>query len=47
MVRNIIGFIAGYLVGSVVNIGIIMANMALMPAGMDFSTPEGVNAAMS
>ena len=47
MVKNIAGFLAGYVIGSVVNFALIMANMALMPAGMDFSTPEGVNAAMS
>ena len=47
MVRNIIGFIAGYLIGSVVNFALIMVNMALMPAGVDFSNPDGVNAAMA
>ena len=47
MVRNIIGFIAGYIVGSLVNFGLIMAGMALMPAGTDFSTPDGVNAAIA
>lgn len=47
MVRNILGFIIGYIVGSVVNLALIMVNMtALMPAGTDFTTPEGVNAAM-
>jgi hypothetical protein len=47
MLRNIIGLIVGYLAGSAVNFGLIMVNMALMPAGTDFSTPEGVNAAMA
>ena len=47
MVRNIIGFIVGYLAGTVVNFALIMASMRLAPAGSDFSTPEGVNAAMS
>lgn len=47
MVRNIIGFIVGWLVGSAVNFGLIMASMAIAPAGADFSTPEGVNAAMA
>src|SRR5688500_10203671 len=46
MVRNIIGFIVGYVAGSIVNFGLIMVSMAMMPAGTDFSTPEGVNAAM-
>ena len=47
MVRNIIGFIVGYVAGTAVNFALIMANMALMPAGTDFSTPEGVNAVMA
>ena len=47
MVRNILGFIVGYLAGSAVNFGLIMANMAMMPSGTDFSTPEGVNASMA
>ena len=46
MVRNIIGFIVGLIVGNVVNFALIMANIALMPSGSDLSTPEGVNAAM-
>ena len=47
MVRNIIGFIAGYVVGSIVNFALIMTGLALMPAGTDFSTPEGINAAIA
>jgi hypothetical protein len=47
MVRNIIGFIVGYVAGSLVNFALIMANMALMPAGTDFSTPAGINAIMA
>ena len=47
MVRNIIGFIVGYVVGSIVNFALIMAGLALMPAGTDFSTPEGIAAAMA
>jgi hypothetical protein len=47
MVRNIIGFIVGYIVGTIVNFALIMANVALMPGGTDFTTPEGVNAAMA
>lgn len=47
MLRNVIGFIVGYLVGSVINFGLIMANMAMMPSGTDFSTPDGVNASMA
>ena len=46
MVRNVIGFIVGYLAGSVVNFALIMFNTVLMPAGTTFTTPEGVNAAM-
>ena len=46
MVRNIVGFIVGYVAGSIVNFALIMVNMAVMPAGIDFTTPEGVNAAM-
>jgi hypothetical protein len=47
MLRNIIGFIVGYVVGSAVNFALIMASLAMAPAGSDFSTPDGVNAAMS
>lgn len=47
MLRNIIGLIVGYIAGTAVNFGLIMANMAIMPAGTDFTTPEGVNAAMA
>jgi hypothetical protein len=47
MVRNILAVIAGWFVGSIVNFALIMANMAIMPPGTDFSTPEGVNAAMA
>ena len=46
MVRNILAVIVGWVAGSIVNFGLIMANMAMMPAGTDFSTPEGVNSAM-
>ena|SRR5687768_13591997 len=46
MVRNIIGFVVGYVAGTIVNFGLIMASVAMMPAGTDFSGPEGVNAAM-
>lgn len=47
MIRNIIAVIAGIVIGIIVNFALIMANMAMMPAGTDFSTPEGVNAAMA
>lgn len=48
MVRNIIGVIVGIVVGNIVNFALIMVNMAaFMPAGTDFSTPDGVNAAMA
>ena len=48
MLRNIIGFIVGYVAGSAVNFALIMVNMAaLMPAGTDFTTPDGINAAMA
>ena len=46
MVRNIIGFIVGYVAGSIINFGLIMLGLTLMPAGADFSTPEGANAAI-
>ena len=46
MVRNIVGLIVGYVAGSIVNFALIMLGLAMMPAGTDFSTPEGVNAAM-
>ncbi len=47
MIRNILAVIAGIVIGSIVNFALIMVNMAMMPAGTDFSTPEGVNAAMA
>lgn len=48
MVRNIIGVIVGLVAGNLVNFALIMVNMAAwMPPGTDFSTPDGVNAAMA
>lgn len=48
MVRNIIGVIVGWLVGSLVNFGLVIGGMALfpLPAGADFTTAEGANAAI-
>ncbi len=46
MVRNILGVIVGLIVGSLVNISLIMVNLSFLPTGADFTTPEGVNAVM-
>jgi hypothetical protein len=46
MVRNILAIVIGWIGGSAINFGLIMANMALLPAGTDFSTPEGIAAAI-
>jgi hypothetical protein len=46
--RNILAVVAGFLVGSTVNMALIMSNGLLipLPPGVDLSTPEGLNAAM-
>ncbi len=48
VVKNILAVVAGLVVGSIVNMGIIMASGSIIPppAGADLSTTEGVNAAM-
>lgn len=48
IVRNIIGVIVGWLVGSAVNFGLVIGGMSLfpLPAGADFWTPEGATAAI-
>ena len=47
--RNIFAVLAGLVVGSVVNMAIVMAGPSLVPppAGADMVTPEGIAAAMS
>jgi hypothetical protein len=47
-VRNILAVIAGFVAGNAVNMALIMSNGMLipLPPGVDFTTPEGVNAAM-
>lgn len=47
MVRNIVGFIAGLIVGSLVNYALVMINIVLMPAGVDMMSPDGVGSAMA
>lgn len=46
--RTILAVVAGFLVGSAVNMGLILTNGMLipLPPGVDLSTPEGLNAAM-
>ena len=48
MIRNILAVIAGLIVGSIVNMGLVMASTAVIPppAGADTTTMEGLNAAM-
>jgi uncharacterized membrane protein YqgA involved in biofilm formation len=48
IVRNILAVLLGLIVGSVVNMGIIMISGAIIPPpeGADLSTTEGINAAM-
>ena len=48
MIRNILAVIAGIVIGSVVNMGLINAGHAVvgLPPGADVSTMEGVRAAM-
>ena len=48
MIRNILAVIAGIVVGSIVNMGLINGGHALigLPPGADVSTMEGVKAAM-
>ena len=48
MLRNVLGVIAGLIVGGIVNMGLIMISSALIPppAGADLTTVEGLQAAM-
>ncbi len=48
MIRNILAVIAGLVVGSIVNMGLIALGHVIIapPAGTDLSTLEGVKAAM-
>ena len=49
LVRNILAILAGVVVGSAVNMAIVMAGPSLIPppAGADMMTPQGIAAAMS
>jgi len=46
--RNVLGVIAGFFIGSVVNFAIVSIGPQLIPIpeGVDLSTPEGLQAAM-
>ncbi len=48
MLRNILGVIAGLIIGSMVNMGLIMVSSSVIPppAGVDMTTVEGITAAM-
>ena len=48
MLRNILGVVAGLIVGGIVNMGLIMVSSAVIPppAGADLTTVEGLQAAM-
>lgn len=48
MIRNILAVVAGFIVGSIVNMTLINVGHAVigLPAGADVSTMEGVKAAM-
>ena len=48
MIRNILAVIAGILIGSAVNLGLLQLGQAVvgLPPGADMNTPEGINAAM-
>jgi hypothetical protein len=47
--RNILGVVAGAVLGSIVNMGLIMLSGSVIPppAGADLTTPEGLKASMS
>jgi hypothetical protein len=49
MVRNILGVIAGIIVGVIVNMGLIMISSAVIPppAGVDMTTVEGMKEGMA
>ena len=48
MLRNILGAIAGLIIGGIVNMGLIMISSSVIPppAGVDMTTVEGLTAAM-
>lgn len=48
IVRNVLAVIVGFVVGSVVNLGLITVGMSVIPVpdGLDMSNMEGVRAAM-
>lgn len=48
IVRNILAVIAGIIVGSIVNMGLVSISGSIIPPppGADMTTPEGVKAAM-
>ncbi|RYE16120.1 MAG: hypothetical protein EOP51_26415 [Sphingobacteriales bacterium] len=48
VVKNILAVIAGFIVGSIVNMGILMMSSSVIPppAGVDVTTMEGLKAAM-
>lgn len=47
--RNILAIIAGFVIGGIVNMGLIMLSGSIIPppAGADLTTPEGIKAAAS
>ena len=48
MIRNILGFIAGLVIGGIVNMGIVMIGPMIIPVppGVDTTTVEGLQAGM-
>jgi hypothetical protein len=46
--RNFLAFVLGFLVGSLVNMGLVKLGPMVfpLPAGLDMTTPEGLKAAM-
>ncbi len=48
IVRNIVGVVVGWLVGSAVNFGLVLGGMTVfpLPEAADFWTPEGATAAI-
>jgi hypothetical protein len=48
VVKNILAVIAGFIIGSIVNMGILMMSSSVIPppAGVDVTTMEGLKAAM-
>ncbi len=48
VLKNILAVVAGFIIGSLVNMGILMMSSAVIPppAGVDVTTMEGLKAAM-